>query len=125
MAICPRGGMEVDHTGKHLLLDLYGASHLADVDYIQKACEEAAVATGATIIGSHFHPFGEGNGVSGVVILAESHLSIHTWPEFGVATIDCYVCGSCDPTLATPVLKDKFKAETHKGTLYRRGILDD
>jgi S-adenosylmethionine decarboxylase len=107
--------------GTHLLADLYGASNLTDTAYIQASCEDAAVATGATIIMSNFHHFGEGNGVSGIVLLAESHLSIHTWPEHGIATLDVYVCGGCDPTLALPVFEERFRPSEMKTSLHRRG----
>ncbi len=121
MTRCPRTGASVIHTGRHLLIDLFGASNLADADFIQRACEDAALATGATILGSNFHHFGKDQGVSGVVLLAESHLSIHTWPEFGVATADVFVCGNCDPNLAVPVLRDRLLPCSDTVTMMPRG----
>lgn len=109
--------------GRHLLIDLHGvaADLLGDIDHIRTACEDAARATGATILGSNFHHFGEGCGVSGVVLLAESHLSVHSWPERGFASFDVFVCGGCDPTLAVPVLKERFSPTDAKIDLYLRG----
>jgi len=123
MAVCPRTGVNVHYTGLHLLADLYGAVNLNDVEYIKAACEEAAIATGATIISSSFHHFGGEDGVSGIVLLAESHVSTHSWPEFGLATFDIYVCGNCDPTLAVPVLEKRFLPKKCKVSLHHRGII--
>lgn len=97
--------------GTHVLIDFYGAQRLDDIQHIHRACIEAGEATGATILEGKFHHFGEGCGVSGVLLLAESHISIHTWPENGIATIDIYVCGACDAMKALPILKDALQAE--------------
>lgn len=97
--------------GTHLLIDLFDASHLDDIGYITPVCVRAAEATGATVLDTNFHHFGEGCGITGLVILAESHLSIHTWPENGIATIDIYVCGSCDASKALPIFEKAFKAK--------------
>ncbi len=71
----------VRFAGMHLLVDLWGAGNLTDPAAIDAALREAALAAGATILHSHFHHFEPNGGVSGVVVLAESHISIHTWPE--------------------------------------------
>ena len=76
--------------GTHLLVDLWGASNLADPALIDTALRLAAVQAGATILHSHFHHFTPNGGVSGVVVLAESHISIHTWPEREFAAIDIF-----------------------------------
>ena len=94
--------------GTHLLVDLWDASNLADPDHIDSALREAAVLAGATILHSHFHHFTPNGGVSGVVVLAESHISIHTWPERNFAAIDIFMCGACDPHDAVPVLRRAF-----------------
>ncbi len=87
----------VKFAGTHLLVDLWGASNLADPALIDRACRQAALAAGATILHSHFHHFSPNGGVSGVVVLAESHISIHTWPERDFAAVDIFMCGACDP----------------------------
>ena len=124
MVICPRSGAAITHTGQHLILDLYGASHLTDVDYIQRACEDASLATGATILGSNFHHFGGEYGVTGVVLLSSSHCSVHSWPEFGLVCLDVFVCDGDDPMLAIPVLQDRFTPTKIVQKLFVRGTLD-
>ena len=101
-----RDGMKF--AGTHLLIDIWGASRLDDPEHIDTKLREAAIATGATILHSHFHHFSPNGGVSGVVVLAESHISIHTWPERDFAALDIFVCGACDPHLAIPVIREAF-----------------
>ena len=83
-------------TGLHLIGDLYGcicdSRLMLDAAYLEEFCKAQVAAAGLTSVGSLFHSFGEGGGVTGVVVLAESHLSIHTWPESGYVTLDVYVC---------------------------------
>jgi S-adenosylmethionine decarboxylase len=107
--------------GTHLLVDLWGASNLCDPDLIDRALREAAEAAGATILHSHFHHFSPNGGVSGVLVLAESHISIHTWPERDFAAIDIFMCGACDPHLSIPVIKDAFRPATINLDEQRRG----
>jgi S-adenosylmethionine decarboxylase len=76
--------------------------------HIDRALREAAVTAGATILHSHFHHFTPNGGVSGVVVLAESHISIHTWPERDYAAVDLFMCGACDPNDSIPVLQAAF-----------------
>lgn len=83
-------------TGLHLIGDLYGcrcdARLMLDAEYLENFCKQQVASAGLTTVGSLFHSFGEDGGVTGVVVLAESHLSIHTWPESGYVTLDVYVC---------------------------------
>lgn len=79
--------------GRHLLTDLFGCTHLDDLSLIEETMREATAAAGATLIGIHLHHFGDGQGVTGVALLAESHMSIHTWPEYGYAALDIFLCG--------------------------------
>lgn len=83
-------------TGLHLIGDLYGclcdSRLMLDADYLENFCKDRVAEAGLTSVGSLFHSFGEGGGVTGVVVLAESHLSLHTWPESGYVTVDVYVC---------------------------------
>ncbi|MGA9865046.1 MAG: adenosylmethionine decarboxylase [Acetobacteraceae bacterium] len=109
--------------GMHLLVDLWGAHGLSDPDHIDRALREAAEAAGATILHSHFHHFGPDGGVSGVVVLAESHISIHTWPERDFAAIDIFMCGACDPYLSVPVLRAAFRPASVELSEQRRGLL--
>jgi S-adenosylmethionine decarboxylase len=107
--------------GTHLLVDLWEATNLGDPAVIDRALCEAALAAGATILHSHFHHFSPNGGVSGVVVLAESHISIHTWPERNFAAVDIFMCGACDPHLAIPVLQRTFNAARVELDEQRRG----
>ena len=107
--------------GMHLLVDLWGASRLDDPAHIDAALREAAITAGATILHSHFHHFTPNGGVSGVVVLAESHISIHTWPERNFAAIDLFMCGACDPNTSIPVLQAAFNPERIDLSEQRRG----
>lgn len=98
----------VRYAGTHLLIDLWGASNLDDIDLIEHALRRGADAAGATILHCHLHHFEPNGGVSGVLVLAESHISIHTWPEASYAALDVFMCGDCDPHKAIPHLQDAF-----------------
>jgi S-adenosylmethionine decarboxylase len=93
-------------SGTHFIADLYGvaAGKLTDPVLIENVLRESALAAGATIIFSHFHTFGPGQGVTGVVLLAESHISIHTWPEAGFAAADLFMCGAAQPQRALDMI---------------------
>ena len=113
----------VKFAGTHLLFDLWGASNLSDPETIDVALREAAIAAGATILHSHFHHFAPNGGVSGVVVLAESHISIHTWPERDFAAIDIFMCGACNPYHSLPALKAAFKPASVNLGEQRRGLI--
>ncbi|WP_419809566.1 adenosylmethionine decarboxylase [Sphingomonas sp.] len=81
-------------TGTHLIADLTGCTGLADVARVDTALRDAVAAADATLLDVRLHHFGEGQGVTGVALLAESHISIHTWPEHGYAAVDIFLCGS-------------------------------
>ena len=110
--------------GKQVLIDLYGCDPvvLGDPLRLKRVLEDAARAARATIVSSHFHHFSQ-QGVSGVVIIAESHLTIHTWPELGTASIDIYTSGtSADPRLALPVLRAGLAARRERLAELGRGL---
>jgi S-adenosylmethionine decarboxylase len=113
----------VKFAGTHLLLDLWGASNLTDPARIDRALRDAAEAAGATILHSHFHHFGPDAGVSGVLVLAESHISIHTWPERDFAAVDIFMCGACNPYDSLPVLKAAFGPRSVLLAEQRRGLI--
>ena len=109
--------------GVHLIVDLYEAEGLADIDLIDEALRKCVAAAGATLLHIHLHHFEPNGGVSGVAVLAESHISIHTWPERDFAAVDIFMCGGCDPYRSVPVLKAAFQpASIHLGE-QRRGLI--
>ncbi len=113
----------VKFAGTHLLVDLWGASGLCDPDHIDRALRDAAEAAGATILHGHFHHFSPNGGVSGVLVLAESHISIHTWPERDFAAIDIFMCGACNPYHGLPALKAAFQPRSINLGEQRRGLI--
>lgn len=114
-----RDGMRF--AGIHLLVDIWGAARLDEPEHIDASLCAAAIAAGATILHSHFHHFTPNGGVSGVVVLAESHISIHTWPERDFAAIDIFMCGDCDPHLSIPILQAAFSPSRIDVDEQRRG----
>ena len=96
--------------GVHLIVDLHGAAGLDDIDLIERTLRHCVEAARATLLHIHLHHF-QPNGVSGVAVLAESHISIHTWPDAGYAALDVFMCGKASPDACIPVLRDAFKAE--------------
>ena len=88
--------------GRHLLLDLQGvaAALLTDASLVERVLYASAQAAGATPVDARFQHFGPGLGVTGVLLLKESHISIHTWPEYGFAAVDIFMCGTARPELA-------------------------
>lgn len=107
--------------GWHLLVDFYGAANLDSIIAIDTALRQAARSCGATLLDVRLHSFGEGAGITGVALLAESHLSIHTWPEAAYAAIDVFMCGRLDPHLALPALRAAFRASSEYVQVVRRG----
>lgn len=97
--------------GTHLLADLNGidAHKLSNSAALETLLRRAAEAAQARVLFSHFHAFGEGLGVTGVVLLAESHITIHTWPECGFAAADIFMCGSAQPELALALIADALQ----------------
>ena len=111
------------YAGSHLIIDLWEAEHLDDIGVIELAIRRAAKAAGATLLHLHLHEFSPSGGISGIAVLAESHISIHTWPERGYAAIDAFMCGHAEPQNVVPVLKHVFKAGRIDVSEQLRGIL--
>ena len=96
--------------GVHLIVDLYEADGLDDVDHIEETLRRCVAAAGATLLHIHLHHFEPNGGISGVAVLAESHISIHSWPEASYAAVDIFMCGKANPDACVPVLREAFKA---------------
>jgi len=109
--------------GTHLILDCWGAKHLDDLDAIETALREAIEVSGATLLHIHLHHFTPNGGVSGVAVLAESHISIHTWPERDYAALDIFMCGETTPEKAIAVFEKAFEAESINVTNLKRGTV--
>lgn len=95
--------------GQHIIVDIFESSNLTGQKNIEDMMIACANAANATILKTHLHPFELNEGVSGMIILAESHISIHTWPEYNFAAMDIFMCGDAQPELCLPVIKTWFK----------------
>jgi S-adenosylmethionine decarboxylase len=112
--------------GRHILAEFYGCppEKLNNPDRIKQEMVAAALEAGAEIRETVFHQFSP-QGVSGVVVISESHLAIHTWPEFGYAAVDVFTCGqTVDPWVCCNYLKQQFTAENMTAREIKRGIFD-
>ena len=125
LKLCPTNQVEISHenkdhfierngvrcAGTHLILDLWEAKNLDDINLIEATLREATVKAGATLLHIHLHHFTPNGGVSGVAVLAESHISIHTWPEKGYAALDVFMCGDALPHKTIQIFKNAFSPE--------------
>jgi S-adenosylmethionine decarboxylase len=114
--------------GTHLIIDIDEIKNdklLCDIEAVEKVLSTAALMCGATILSSRFHEFGEGCGITGVLVLSSSHFSIHTWPEFGYAALDVFMCGENNPMDCMEYLLKQFGTNTYKYKLLNRGMMLD
>lgn len=112
--------------GRHLIAEYYDCRReiLDDASSVRQAMLDAARAIGATVLGENFHQF-DPQGVSGTVVIAESHLSIHTWPENGYVAVDIYTCGGLDPRIGFELLADRLGASSCRVQEIVRGLPDE
>ena len=101
----------VEFAGTHLIIDLWGASNLDDLNLMEQTMRDAVEKSGATLLHIHLHHFTPNGGISGVAVLAESHISVHTWPERSFAAFDVFMCGDAKPESSIEVLEAAFKPE--------------
>ena len=107
--------------GTHLLIDIWEGQGLDEMDRVESALRNATKRSKATLMHIHLHRFQPSGGVSGVAILAESHISIHTWPERGYGAIDLFMCGDTFPKQAIPIFKAAFVTDNVTVQSIRRG----
>jgi len=107
--------------GTHLIIEVKGASGLDDKARIERAFRDCISATGSTLLHLHLHRF-QPHGVSGVAVLAESHITVHTWPELGYGAFDVFMCGKADPWKAVDVLARAFETRDIEVKELSRGL---
>ncbi len=132
--VCPEeGAVESDHfmteggvefAGKHYLVDFWGAQSLTSVAVIEQALRDAAIASDSVLLHIHLHQFSSSGGVTGVALLAESHISVHTWPERDFAAFDVFMCGDAKPEEAVAFLKSVFRPERVELSEILRGTVE-
>lgn len=113
----------VRFAGTHLIVDLWGASRLDGIEHVEDTLRRATEEAGATLLNIDLHHFTPNGGVSGVAVLAESHISIHTWPERGYAAVDVFMCGKAEPHRAVGVLREAFTPHRMKVSEHWRGVV--
>jgi len=116
---CERDG--VRFAGTHLIIDLMNAKRIDDVAHVEDTFRRCVEQAGATLLHMNMHHFTPNGGVTGVAILAESHISIHSWPEYGYAALDIFMCGDANPHAAIPVLREAFEPDEVVVTEHLRG----
>ena len=113
----------VRFAGSHLIIEAWHSPHLTNQDRIEQTLRRAAADCGATLLSLDLHEFSPNGGISGVGILQESHISIHTWPEYEYAAIDLFVCGTIDPYEALGAIREGLEPGSLQITEVKRGIL--
>jgi len=99
------GTDSVPPAGQHVLIECFGEHADLGADELESLLRDSARAGGATVLSCHLHGFGAGRGVTGVALLAESHITVHTWPERGYAAFDVFMCGNCEAIRAARVIE--------------------
>jgi S-adenosylmethionine decarboxylase len=99
----------IQFAGSHFIIDLWGATELDNLPLMESTLRRAVDRCGATLLHIHLHHFSPNGGISGVAVLAESHISVHTWPEHGYAAFDVFMCGNTNPVKSLPVFEQAFR----------------
>lgn len=110
--------------GTHLIIDLWNAHHLDDIPRMEQAFRDAVRDCKATLLHIHMHHFQPNGGISGVAVLAESHISVHTWPERNYAAFDLFMCGDSEPHKAIPIFEKAFNPDRVVVTEHLRGRVE-
>jgi S-adenosylmethionine decarboxylase len=110
--------------GRHIIIDVWGdigSYPFWNMDATAEVLKNTARKAGATVLTERWHHFGDGHGYTGVVVLAESHISVHTWPEKGYAALDIFMCGDCNPEDCEEDIKSFYKPSKYFKSFMRRG----
>jgi S-adenosylmethionine decarboxylase len=107
--------------GAHLIVDVFGGKRLDDIQHVDATLRRCVEVAGATLLHVHLHHFDENGGVSGVAVLAESHISIHSWPEHDYAALDIFMCGETQPEACVDVLREAFEPDRVVVSEFLRG----
>lgn len=116
---CERDGQRF--AGIHLIVDVLNGKRLDDITHIENTFRRCIEVAGATLLHMHMHHFTPNGGISGVAVLAESHMSIHSWPEYGYAALDIFMCGETRPHSAIEVIRESFQPDQIMVTEHLRG----
>ena len=111
--------------GFHLILDVHDTDGLDDMNLMESVLDRAVAVSGATKLHGYLHHFTPNGGVSGVYVLSESHISLHTWPEKKFASFDVFMCGEADPHAAVSEIIKSLSPGSHTFTEIRRGCVDE
>ncbi|MCM8773647.1 MAG: adenosylmethionine decarboxylase [Candidatus Omnitrophica bacterium] len=118
---CATNG-HIKYAGVHLVIELWEACNLTSLPKIRKILKDSVKACQATLLKIDLHKFSPSGGISGIAIIQESHISIHTWPEYHYGALDIFVCGEVNPYKAIPVIKKGFKPKRMQIAEMKRGI---
>ncbi|MCF7916872.1 MAG: adenosylmethionine decarboxylase [Candidatus Omnitrophica bacterium] len=117
---CTNG--QIRYAGTHLIIELWDAKNLSSLPKIRKSLKDSVKAIGANLLNISLHKFSPSGGVSGVAVISESHISVHTWPEYNYAALDIFVCGQVDPYKAIGILKKQYQTSNIQISEIKRGI---
>lgn len=110
------------YAGTHLIIEVWNGKNISSLSKIEEIFKNAIKACGVTLLKIDLHQFSPSGGISGVAIIKESHISVHSWPEYKYVALDIFVCGDINPYKAIPVIKAGFETEQIQVTEVKRGI---
>ena len=108
--------------GLHLLIDLWEAERLDDLELMRAVFVDCVAASGATLRSLDLFQFADGGGIAGIAMLTQSHISVHSWPEHGYGAFDVFVCGNAQPYAIIAVLGRAFRPKQIQVTEQKRGL---
>lgn len=110
--------------GNHLIIECHGCDSelLKNTSKIEEILQQSALKANATVLHSYFHKFDQGEGVTGIIALAESHISVHTWPEHSYMAIDIFMCGDCDPKISADYIFETIEMYEMQTSEIVRGV---